>query len=373
MQDYLKHYEVNILVLSPMHIGSGEKIGKKEYIYMPGKHQVIVPDLIKMYTDIQKKGLGREYEKYMMYTTQKGPSLSQWLKQQGFNSGDFVKWKQYEMDAGEAFVTQTAKPKEIDAFIKDAYGQPYVPGSSIKGMIRTALIAWKLYNQPERYATVQQEIWKRSVVQENRKNCLARETKQLEQAVLYTLSRDEKKSGNAVNDCLSGMHVGDSDPIGIEKLTLGQKIDYTLDGTEKPLLLLRECLMPGTEIRCELSIDTTLCPYTVEDIMEALNYLQSVAYTSFYSRFKRGSSEKDIIWLGGGCGFLSKTIIYPMFGERGVKVTDNIFRNTLGRQYEQHKHAKDLRLKLAPHVCKCTRFRGRLYDMGMGRISFREA
>ena len=30
MRDYLKHYRVKICVLSPVYIGSGEKIGKKE-------------------------------------------------------------------------------------------------------------------------------------------------------------------------------------------------------------------------------------------------------------------------------------------------------------------------------------------------------
>ena len=58
----------------------------------------------------------------------------------------------------------------------------------------------------------------------------------------------KKKVKNAVNDCLSGLHVGDSAPVSLEQLTLSQKIDYTLDGKPKPLPLLRETLIPGTEI-----------------------------------------------------------------------------------------------------------------------------
>ena len=41
MRDYLKHYRVKICVLSPVYIGSGEKTGKKEHIYMPWNHHVI--------------------------------------------------------------------------------------------------------------------------------------------------------------------------------------------------------------------------------------------------------------------------------------------------------------------------------------------
>lgn len=47
MQQFLKHYRVKIRVLSPIHIGSGEKIKKKEYIYMPWNHRVIIPNVEK--------------------------------------------------------------------------------------------------------------------------------------------------------------------------------------------------------------------------------------------------------------------------------------------------------------------------------------
>ena len=72
---------------------------------------------------------------------------------------------------------------------------------------------------------------------------------------------------------------------------------------------------------------------------------------------------------GGGAGFLSKTVLYPMFGAEAYRITNSIFRATLPpKVYEEHKHRKDLDLKLSPHTCKCTRYRGELYDMGMGRI-----
>ena len=44
MKDYLKYFEGIITVLSPVHIGNGTEIGKKEYIYQPWDHMVIIPD-----------------------------------------------------------------------------------------------------------------------------------------------------------------------------------------------------------------------------------------------------------------------------------------------------------------------------------------
>ena len=99
MRDYLKHYRVKICVLSPVYIGSGEKIGKKEHIYMPWNHHVIIPNVEKMYMDLQKKGLGKEFADYMMDGRSKGPSLSQWLdsircRGKIMRDGNCMRWMQ---------------------------------------------------------------------------------------------------------------------------------------------------------------------------------------------------------------------------------------------------------------------------------------
>lgn len=132
--------------------------------------------------------------------------------------------EKYEMDAGEAFAQdKESRPTAISAFVKDAYGLPYVPGSSIKGMIRTALIAWEIQKHPEKYRSIKETIRRRSTEKQKRTVYLNRETKQLENEVLYTLKRDEKTAGNAVNDNLSGLHVGDSNPDFIETIDIKSK------------------------------------------------------------------------------------------------------------------------------------------------------
>ena len=80
MNGFLKCYKVKITALAPIHVGSGQKIGKKEYIYMPWKKNVIVPEIEKMYADIQKKGQGEAFVSYMMDAGAKAPALSQWLQ-----------------------------------------------------------------------------------------------------------------------------------------------------------------------------------------------------------------------------------------------------------------------------------------------------
>lgn len=359
MQYYLKNYKVTIHALSPIHIGSGEKIGKKEYIYLPRKRKVIVPDINIMYGDLRKKQLDGEFESFMM---QNGNiSISKWLADKEFNEKDFERWKKYEMDTGVA--SKNFKPKEIKCFVKDAYGIPYVPGSSIKGMFRTAIIAMELTDNNDKKSRIKSEL-KRGIEMHS----LLDKTKMLESEMLNILGRDEKNKENAVNDCLSGLIVGDSQPIDIRSLILSQKIDYTLDGQEKALPILRESLIPGTDINFEVTIDKRVCPYDIGDICSALNVFADISNKRFYKKFNREITNDNAVFLGGGCGFLSKTIIYNLFDKDAVYVADKIFKSTLGNQYDIHKHRRDISLGVAPHVCKCTRYGGRLYNMGIGKI-----
>lgn len=364
---------MKIQALAPIYIGNGEKLGKKEYIYLPWDQSVIVPDLGKMYREFQKKHIAHLYQEYLLKNNR--DDLNRWLKQQGYRKEDYQKWSRYEMDAGDAllFSSKDGKTKEILCFIKDAYGMPYVPGSSIKGMIRTAILAWEMNKKPQKYADIKREIENRTIRNdflqtEKRTFYLFKETTKLETKTFHTLGREESKPGNAVNSNMSGLIVSDSMPIPTEQLTLCQKIDYTLDHKEKPLPILRECLMPGTDIYFEITIDEQQFPYTIQEILEALEYFQTMCYNHFYSRFQRGSQKKGVVWLGGGCGFLSKTVLYPLFGKEAFRITDSVLRVTLGKNYTVHEHNKDLSVKLVPHVCKCTYYRKELYDMGMGRI-----
>ena len=370
MKEFLKHYRMQIEALSPIYIGSGIKLGKKEYIYIPWNHEVIIPDMQKMFLSVQKKGLIKEFTDFMMNAGQSGKTLSIWLKEHQFKLEDYEMWKQYKMDAGEAFLNPKTSPKGIEAFVKDAYGLPYVPGSSIKGMLRTAVIAWELHKNPDKYSDIREKIESASASKANRNEYLAAEINMLEQKILYVLNKDEKDKKNAVNDCLSGLHVGDSNPIKLSQLTLSQKIDYTIEGTQKPFPLLRETLIPGTKIAFDITIDTTVCPYSIYDILEALQYFKDICNQYFYTRFNRKIKDRDAVFIGGGCGFLSKTVVYSLCTCDAVKVVDNIFKNTLNDKiYKEHKHYKDLQMHLAPHVCKCTKYKGELYDMGIGRIS----
>ena len=370
MQDYLKHYNMRITALSPIHVGNGSKLGKKEYIQMGIRKPVMVPDINKMFQDLHAMHQDRAYAEFMLNGK---TSLGQWLMEQRIPEKSMDNWKRYSMDPGDAFVRQNnsrnaATPKEIMTFMKDAYEKPYVPGSTIKGMLRNAILCYRIRENPSQYQREMDDLATASNREAKRTIYLAKETKAVETAVFHTLGRDEKNLFNAVNSVMSGLVVSDSRPIEEKQLMLAQKIDYTLKGEEKTLPILREALKPGTQIDFELTIDTRSCDVTIEELLAALDYFNQVSNQYFYSKFKRGDKGAGTVWLGGGTGFLSKTMLYPLYGDQAVRITDNVFRTTIGKNYGIHKHNRDVRNGVAPHVCKCTRYNGQLYDMGMGRI-----
>ena len=102
--------------------------------------------------------------------------------------------------------------------IRDSpYCKPYIPGSSIKGMLRTILLADDILVNSEKYArlknTMGYNISSRDKV--SRKEYLLRDMAAIECEKFHTLKRDEKNRENAVNDMMSGIIVSDLSLIHI--------------------------------------------------------------------------------------------------------------------------------------------------------------
>lgn len=163
---------------------------------------------------------------------------------------------------------------------------------------------------------------------------------------------------------MSGIIVGDSEPLSREDIILCQKWEQHTDGTYKTLNILRECIKPGTVIKSTLTIDETLCNIKKEDILEAVQLFYEQYYQNFQKKFSRSDRRKpNTVFLGGGSGFVSKTVIYPLFGEKeGIETVKNIFDRT--NVPKTHQHYKDTRIGVSPHILKCTRYQGKEYMMG---------
>lgn len=363
MKDYLKVYKAKILVMSPTFVGSGKDISKKEYRLSDEEQKVVIYEPGKFYHLMQKAGKAPQYENFLMNDSRS--TLEDWMRDNRVSFSSVDEAVRYSVSWGDRMDLGGSKT-QIMEFTKDPYGLPYVPGTSIKGMLRTILLGYEISQNPEKYSQQAEQIKRfRSDKPSNRN--YQRDAKNVESTAFNTLNKDEKKRENAVNDVMQGLIISDSKPLRLDDLVLCQKIEYHTNGEEKPLNILRECLRSGTYIDFTITIDTQTCPYDADKIMEAIKVFNDMYYDCFLSKFGSKKRSADTVYLGGGAGFVSKTIIYQMFGpEEGLVVAENVFRNTLHpRVFNEHGHKNDSRYGVSPHILKCTRLHGKRFQMGM--------
>lgn len=151
----LQHYTITLHTEGPVFIGSGRTIGKKEYIYDRYANKVHIPNMEKMFAYFMKRGLLASYEEYLLNGK---IDFVYWLKDNRITEREFMPWIAYTMDSGDAVIEQKSK-KEILTSVKDAYGCPYVPGSSLKGALRTVLLGAVVIRKNEAFAEERKNCW----------------------------------------------------------------------------------------------------------------------------------------------------------------------------------------------------------------------
>lgn len=362
MSRFLKSYQVRLHTLGPVFVGSGREIGKKEYVQLT-KDKVSIIDIEKFYEWAVHKGKRKQAEDFLVGIDR--ADLGMWMNRQNIKKDDIEPFIKYTLECGDAVIEKGAGKIQVMECVKDAYGNPYVPGSSLKGMLRTILLAKEIADNPIDYETKKADVVV-ALRREGRRNVLlASEIKEIEANAFRLLEREDTKPQDAVNDILQGLIVSDSVPLSLDDLVLCQKIDVHTDKTERNLPLLRECLKPDTAIIFDITIDTRTCSITIQEIEAAIKLFYKIYTVDFASAFQGLKMPEEMgVFLGGGCGYVSKTITYPLFGkDKGLGIAQQIFDKT--GVPREHKHYRDKEYGISPHILKCTKYHGQLVQMGL--------
>lgn len=135
MRDYLKTYQIKLKVIGPLFIGSGNSINKREYILDRNKNEVYIPKINKMYTWFFKNNFQDKFDDYML--SEKSVDFMTWLGINKISPNVWKEWTDYILDCSETSDIIKGTKTEISTFIKDSFGDVYIPGSSLKGALRT--------------------------------------------------------------------------------------------------------------------------------------------------------------------------------------------------------------------------------------------
>lgn len=369
MESHIYLYEAELITLSPVFIGDGKTIGKQEYCYDRRADKAYLFDMNKLFGGLIKHNLIKKYEQFMM---RHSGQLDIFFQDNQIPEGEWKTWVRHvEPVADHALSSKNTK--EIQTFIRDPYGHPYIPGSSLKGAFRTMLLCDSLLQDPELSRDLAHSLDSSIDYHKERNRYLSREDKTMDHEIFHHgISRayPEGKLEDEVNDGLRGLIISDSAPVSDDKLCICQKVDKAVNGENRAMPLLRECIRPGVRIPFSISIDTSECTLERNQLRDAIKHYYTYYCDVFMSKFHdapvvRGNSTT--FFLGGGCGYVSKTGTYAVLQDdpSAVRKVGRILNATLPRKIQtKHGHLMDTRKGVSPHLLKCTRYGGKEYQMG---------
>lgn len=371
------NYRLTIETIGPLFIGSEENknIAKSEYVI--DGNTLYVFDMRKMFNGLVKYHLDKAYAQNVLQCNRKF-DLKLFLRNNRVLLDIYKQWIAYSLLLPDNVEIKS----NILAFMKDAYSKPYVPGSSLKGAIRTCILNALLLNgENENFATETEDALK--IYERNRKAYLSRNASEMETSIFNKLKRNGTKSTDAVNSIFQGLTISDSEPLDTDCLILCPKIDILPTESHKRNQLknvVRECIKPGTKITFYVHIDSKFFPYDDKKILQFIlqNYLniEEKYLSSFPSTIN--SNDEYKIYLGGGSGFVTKTCVYSLFDERdrAVKnageILDSVDSIKGGKnRTKMGNHLHDFnKYGVAPHTRKSTIIDGKTYDFGLCNICF---
>lgn len=126
----------SLTCLSPVHIGTGTQFSKFDSVFEGGRWYLI--DLDKVVArGVDANGLARAM-------SDRNFTWRMWLGDKGIAASDVAAYAlPCPQDPGETPLREA---------MKDVYSKPYVPGTSVKGAIRTAML-WRLMNSNTQHQT----------------------------------------------------------------------------------------------------------------------------------------------------------------------------------------------------------------------------
>jgi CRISPR-associated protein Csm5 len=306
--------------------------------------------------------------------------LKVFLDHQNVGLKDYAGFIRYSIDAGEAAYSQ--RFRGVLTFMKDGEGYPYIPGSSLKGALRTAIGA-KLLQKDVGWDYHRTNVERGIQNYRGAKKYLESEEKSLNQKIFEILNIKNPKSDERlpgpINDIMRGIQVSDSRILDHKQLTLIGKYDRKPDGSYHLLPIFRECLIPGSEAHFSVTLETSILEkaglnrMTIEDALHTFSDMYYENFEQFFRELPEDASVQamegvDII-MGGGTGFVSKTMTYNLYQDRGKAL--QLVCRILSNQFPKHKHNLDVsKYKVSPHILKTTLYKGQYYQMGRCELVF---
>lgn len=399
-------------IITPVNIADGTKLTAKDYFYEPQKQKAYFLHLHKWHQFVYEHGLLEAYEKYVSNAEDKRNLLT-WLKAQKFTLAD-VK----NIIVSEAQATVNVENKntlnDVDKHIHQVDGSLYVPGSSMKGVFRGAILYALLMRNPdiknkyweEVYLDIKQldlldrelnalneekrntdrddkrrldEIKKKiKEANDNKKktfNRINNTANKIETILLNALTLDLQNKSNAINCSLRGLQVSDTLCNENMQVAILQKVDAGFFREPNYLSTFKECMLPGAKLYFTVKLDKAMLATIGINSIDALlnvtqNYFDAVtsllraAFGKQHPEQFRGIENANM-FLGSNTGFLSKTLLALLAPD--AQAAKEAIKILLDKSFKGHKHFMRDKI-ISPRTLKCTNYNGKIILMGLAEV-----
>ena len=287
MKTEYRTFQFSLLAMAPIHIGNGEKYTSREFIYENG--YFYFPDMGKFYNRMVEKGYDQKFERFLQETKPipRNNRLISFLEDNRISDRNFGGYRIIEtkLETNNNYLRGGAL-NQVSKFIRDSFGNPYIPGSSLKGAIRTIL----MNTNPD---------WNnKNVVQDEKEN--------------KSLIPWGAKKGQDYDDLFNAIRVSDSKPFSNDRLILVQKWDHKAKPPRaKSIPLYREAIVPSTKINFTITTTTKEAGILIEELGKRAQAFYKAYKNFFLSDFPENKIQPNLqypIYLGAGSGAWTKTI-----------------------------------------------------------------
>ncbi|MYC75262.1 type III-A CRISPR-associated RAMP protein Csm5 [Candidatus Poribacteria bacterium] len=195
--------------LTPVHIGSGETLSHIDGCYANGRWYRIDLDKVLAHPSTDLNALTSEM-------AQRNFRWERYLRQHGSDLS--------ELSAYSLLCPQSPEEVEIREAIKTVHNQPYIPGSTLKGAIRTALLGEILSESDDVYRESLSQL-ETLIDQGPRGNPRREQPARRIESLAF--------GGDPNRDLLRALHVSDTMPLDSDSLEIGMAWTVTLNPNDQ--------------------------------------------------------------------------------------------------------------------------------------------
>ena len=278
---HIEKQAFSLMTKTFVHIGSGEQIGKLDSIVNNGRLYII--NATKLMQFLLDEELVEKYTDYVQSVPV--PVLNGFVIKNNINVQLILGCCDHSYEYAERSVS-----KPINTFVKTS-GNPYIPGSSLKGSLLTAL-SW--YRVKQLSPTVRSRYFVK--INEVLNDRTARDDKEKRLNILQNKIMDEVGFNNSedrqYHAYLSGVRVSDSTFIDNKQLAVKDKFSLSIaKGIAKSEGTVCEYLKPDTTTTFSISLDkTVISDMNIDSLIEITKQFTN----SRYQMLKDGETVANV-------------------------------------------------------------------------------